>query len=176
MMDSEWRPRRSDAALTPLEINQLRMTPRVMYHDMVKIHNSKITFHTESSQAALGRKHNDTVVKTWYRDSNDRELVAYGIIQRIFTHSMFQGGPTDVLIECNWFENIPEEEQAGNTWLPQVRKNPDLAFNVSKRYTFLRQCAGYNIMVAPHDPWEPECNVYDVIDRWRTYQDHSKHS
>ena len=55
----------------------------------------------------------------------------------------------------------------------QVRFAPDNNMNNRSRYVFLRQCAAYNIMIAPHDPWDKDCVIYDVLDRWRKYEDHA---
>ena len=101
------------------------------------------------------------------------EKSIYGIIQKLFTHRLHPGGPKDVVVECEWLENIPDDEQGEDAFLPQIRFNPVSNFNLRSRFVFLRQCAGYNIMIAPHDPWDVNCGVYDVIDRWRTYEDHS---
>ena len=91
----------------------------------------------------------------------------------LFTHSLYSGGPKDVIAECEWLENVPVNEQGEDAFLPRVRFAPDSNFNLRSRFVFLRQCAGYNIMLAPHDPWDNSNGVYDVIDRWRTHADHS---
>ena len=110
-------------------------------------------------------------MKTWYLSDDGTEKVAYGIIKKIFSHSLYSGGPKDILIECEWLDPIPSDESA---YLPQVKRNPESLFNRNCRYTFLRQVAAYNILFLIEDPWDPDCQIYNVIDRWRTYEDHSQ--
>ena len=132
--------------------------------------NDKVKFRTEPSQRRY--KCDDSVLKTWSKNDQGEEYVEYGIIKQIFTHSMFPDGPKDVFAECDWLINVPDD---GVSWLPQVRKDPMRLSNANQRQRviLLRQCASYNIMVAPHDPWDANCDVFDVLDRHRTYEDHS---
>ena len=87
---------------------------------------------------------------------------------------MFPGSQIEVFVEVEWLETITGDEgDQTQVYLPQVRRNPNSAFNTRSRWIPLKQCASYNIMITPHDPWDVDCTVYDVIDRWRTYEDHS---
>ena len=110
-----------------------------------------------------------------YHDADDggKEKPMYGVIHSIFTHCLYPGGPREVVLECEWLQTVLDQEQGNDVYLPQVRFNPDSNFNQRARLVLLRQCAAYNIMIAPHDPWDEQCTVYDVLDRWRTYEDHS---
>ena len=76
------------------------------------------------------------------------EKSIYGIIKKFFTHRLHPGGSKDVVAECEWLENFPDDEQGDDDFLPQV-------------------------MLVPHNPWDVDCVVYDVVDRWCTYEDHS---
>ena len=150
------------------------MTTSVNNHEFVRTGPSgKVRFMARPSQKGV---HDDSVVKTWYWEESDgTQQKAYGIIQNMFTHALYPGGPCDVVIECEWLELLGEDERAADGHLPQVRHNPASNFNLRARYTFLRQCTNYNIVLLPHDPWDEQCSVYDVVDRWRTYEDHSNH-
>jgi hypothetical protein len=173
MQDPEWRPQRG-TALSSTEILCLAMTKKIIVHKSVRVEN--VEFHTQSSQR--GRVHDDSVVKSWFLDPDTgEEVVAYGIIKRIFEHQMYFAGPKDVILECEWLDSVPDlnDNEEGSSFLPRVRRNPDSNFNRRSRFTFLRKCAGYNIMLAKSDPWNAECDLLDVIDSWRKYQDHSEH-
>jgi hypothetical protein len=187
MLDRDWRPSRGPP-LTDLLLSWLRMGTNVKFYEKVEVNG--VSFRTHASQSNFSN--DDSVIKTWYIDivSGD-ELPAYGIIQRIFTHSMFSGmalvfvlkltntphtrlgGPSDVIIECEWLELIPDDEQGDDVWLPQVRKNQGSNFNIRCRYTFLRLCATYNILIAPHDPCVGVCFVFFVVYRHRKFVDNS---
>ena len=165
MFDPLWVPR-TGPALSTEESKFLQMRPEVeFYRHVCTGPSGKVRF-----QPYRGGVHDDSIIKTWYLEDGQQH-VAYGQILKIFTHSMFPGGPKDVVVECEWFDPVPDNDEA---CLPQVRRNSNSAFNQSARFTFLRQCAAYNIMIAPHDPWEAKCDIYDVIDRWRTYEDHTQ--
>lgn len=170
-MNAEWRPR--NQIQTPLSAREqefLQMKSKAEFFNYAKY--GKIEFHTESSQAK--NKHDDTVIKTWYNDEDGTTKAAYGIIQKMFKHSMYPGGDIQVMIEVEWLEDIALNEEEKRTKLPRVRRNPSSNFNRFSRITALSLCAGYNIMIAPHNPMEiGPCNTYDVIDRWRMYHDHS---
>ena len=165
MLAPDWRPRSRGAPLTEVEKSWLFMRPEVTLHNIV--HVNKVQFRTRASQQH--NRHDDTVIKTWYVEDGV-ETTVYGIIQTIITHSMYSGGPSEVFVEVEWLEPVLVDDEA---FLPQVRHNPDSPFNLRARWTLLKQCAAYNIMLAPHNPWDGACGVYDVIDRWRTYEDHS---
>lgn len=165
MLDPEWRPR-TGPSLNQAELDFMLMTPAVQFYRHVCTGpGDKVRF-----AAKKGGVHDDSIVKTWYLD-NGEEHVAYGQIQRVFTHSIYPGGRKEVVVECEWLEPVLDE--SGKSFLPLVRRNPDYAFNKCARFTFLRQCAAYNIMIVPHDPWDQSCELFDVVDRWRTYEDHS---
>ena len=172
MNEPGWRPR-GGVDLTDMEVKYLSMTPAVTFYTRITV--NKVQFRPRGSQQKFRK--DDSVIQTWYHDADvgGVETTIYGIINKIFTHSLYPGGPQDVLLECEWLENVPEDDQGGEVgvYLPQVRANPDSPLNQCARYVFLKQCAAYNIMLAPHNPWDDKCDVYDVIDRWRTYEDHS---
>ena len=46
-------------------------------------------------------------------------LISYGVIQRMFLHSL-GGGPEEVIVECDWYECIGTNPR---THLPQIRRN-----------------------------------------------------
>ena len=48
-------------------------------------------------------------------------------------------------------------------FLPQVRKNPESNFNKRSRFVFLEDCAPWNILLLPHDPSDPACEVFDLL-------------
>ena len=155
-----------------MEIKFLDMPTCAVFFEQVAY--GKIEFHTESSQLNTG--HDDSVVKTWYNDPDlGEEKACYGIIQNIIKHQFFVGGPVKIMVECEWLEEIDVGEE-NPTGLLRVRRNPNSTFNRLCRFTALDQCANYNIFIGRHNPWaHPDCelyNEYDVIDRWRTYEDH----
>lgn len=170
MDDPDWRPTRR--RLSDEEAKMMKMTSACEYFKGIQV-NGKFNFRTKSSQ--LGKANDDSIVKTWYHDADDggKEKPMYGVIQSIFTHCLYPGGPREVVLECEWLQTVLDQEQGNDVYLPQVRFNPDSNFNQRARLVLLRQCAAYNIMIAPHDPWDEQCTVYDVLDRWRTYEDHS---
>ena len=167
-------PFRGRRQLTDQEVCYLQMQSPAEFCRQVSF--GKIRFRTESSQ--LGLKHDDSIVKTWYHDENNeqRVRVCYGIIQEICKHQMYPGGPTQIMLKCEWLEEIDVPEEEDRTKLPRVRRNPDSNFNRYSQFTALAQCAGYNIMLARHNPWSDpaseEYNQFDVIDRWRLYENH----
>ena len=87
--------------------------------------------------------HDDTVVKTWYLDGDNGgvETAIYGVIKRVFTHCLYPGGNRDVVLECEWLETVPDEDQADDVYLPQVKFNPESNLNRRARLVFLRQRA-----------------------------------
>ena len=101
-----------------------------------------------------GRKHDDSIVKTWYNDADHGMTVIYGVIETIVAHSLYPGGPRDIFLECEWLETVPENEQDDNVFMPQIRFNPSSHFNQRARFVPLQHCAAYNIMIARHDPWD----------------------
>ena len=76
-----------------------------------------------------------------------------------------------MVLECEWLDNIPArgDDADNGIFLPQVRKNPESNFNKRSRFVFLEDCAPWNILLLPHDPSDPACDVFDVIDRERRY-------
>ena len=167
LLDPDWRPR-NGPSLTSDEILYLTMRPEITSYTLVYV--NRVQFRCRSSQ--MNFRKDDSVIKTWYHDSSQggAEVTIYGVIDKMFTHSLYPGGPVDVILQVEWLEPV---DDGHDHFLPQVRFNPESQFNQRARFVFLRQCAAYNIMIAPHDPWDPENDVYDVIDRWRTYEDHS---
>ena len=96
---------------------------------------------------------------------------AFASITRIFVHSMYPGGPSKVVVEGLWYENVGTCPIAGTTL---VRENKNTPFNKCSRFTFLETCYQIPVAVWPYDPHgklhpEDERRLYfDIIDRNQT--------
>jgi hypothetical protein len=165
MHDPDWSPARGQP-LTSREKLYMKMSRWVTDYDCVEVQN--IRFSTSSYQREL--RTDDTGIKTWFLDEDNDEQVAYGTIQRIFTHQAYDRGRKEVMLEVEWFDIVESDLH-----LPTVQKNPESVANVRQRYVPLSKCANYNILFLPADPWAESNSLFCVIDRWRTYQDHAEH-
>lgn len=106
----------------------------------------------------VGRR-GDTVMKS-----------GYGQIKKMFVHSLYPGGPSQVVVDVDWFDNKGTHEISK---LPLVAKtnNDPTAFS---RLTFLRECYPRPLALWPNDPLDdldaddPAKLYFRVIDRNET--------
>ena len=67
-----------------------------------------------------------------------------------------------ILIDAEWLDDL---EQNSETGLPQVQRNRRSNFNQRCRFTFLKECAPYNVVMLSQNPFEANYDVFAVIDR-----------
>ena len=129
------------------------------------LNGNTVLFRTKASQDVRDppNKNCNYCVKTSFHGIGD----VFGWILRMFNHTMHVGGPTRVIVECEWFTS------AGTKWLPQVKHDPDSYINRDCRFVFLEECAVYNTLILSHNPKVPNYDVFDVIDRHTIYADPS---
>lgn len=96
---------------------------------------------------------------TLYRRAEDgKETVAYGVIKEMFSHSF---GPEPdaekyVIISADWYEHVSTNPING---LPQVRYQNN--FDACS-LAFLEDCIPDNCCFFRFNPWDPDCDLYDV--------------
>ena len=117
-------------------------------------------FRTFSSQD--GKRMDNSVIMTNYITSeNNQVAIAYGIIQRMFTHRFWpqDDAPTKVVALADWYEQ--EGTNPVNT-LPIVRYNANFS---SCSLVFLEDCLPENSSLFPTDPFSDVhgTDTYDVI-------------
>ena len=78
---------------------------------------------------------------------------------------MYPGGPTFVLVGCEWAEVVKSQNKAG---LVVVRSNPEaMLFNASAKFARLNYCVPYNIALLPTDIERRDCKEFCVVDCFR---------
>ena len=170
-MNPDWRPE-DGPTLTEVELLYLTMSPIAISYKGATV-NGKNEYRTVSSQSNDEKelKNNNSVVKTWSRGPHGGEVTWYGTITAMYDHGLYPGGPRHTIVECEWYDTIPPNDNDPKVYLPQVQKNPQSDINRTSRVAFLNACAHYNIFLGVHDPNDANCDVYDVVDRYRIYED-----
>jgi hypothetical protein len=102
------------------------------------------------------------------READGEKTRAYATITRLFFHELYPGGTKLIVAECQWHESLPDNVV---TKSPQVRLNPDHAFNRACRFTFLKTCCAIPIALLPHDPTGLESGVFDVFDKNLSFEE-----
>lgn len=99
------------------------------------------------------------VMMNYISSETGNVVTAYGKIQRMFVHRMFDDESADskVVIQADWYEHVGTNPVNG---LPQVQFNPN--FNACS-LAFLDQCIPQNFMFGKSDPWNPNCDLFVVI-------------
>lgn len=95
------------------------------------------------------------------RSSNTKISSAYGIIERLFSHEMYPGGPTHVVVEAVWYA---DKGVNAISKLPLVQQSADLLFPNS-RLSFLKECYPRPLAFWPNDP----LHLLHADDERRTY-------
>jgi hypothetical protein len=63
------------------------------------------------------------------------------------------------------------DEDDDTSMLPQARRNIQSPLNATDSFVFLDECEGYNIMLCPHDPTDPDCDLFDIVDRHMVFNE-----
>jgi len=128
-----WAP--NGEPLTVKQTAYLAMVPRAFFMKgaYVTLNGNTVLFRTKASQDSRDppNKNCNYCVKTSFHGIGD----VFGWILRMFNHTMHVGGPTRVIVECEWFTS------AGTKWLPQVKHDPDSYLNRDCRFVFLEVCS-----------------------------------
>lgn len=97
-----------------------------------------------------------------------RAQKGFAQIKRMFVHESYPGGPSRVVVDGEWLQNMGMCEVAGTTL---VKRNTNHPFNHSSRFVFLDNCYNRPVALWPHDPFDglgeghPRKECFDVIDR-----------
>ena len=123
--------------LSPEELNFQKMTNTITEGSRVEYAGQPL----RTMQSEEGNKNVDRFIRLDYeeqigRSSNSRQVRSYGQIKRLFSHEMFPGGPTQVVVEAEWYADKGENAISK---LPMVQKSEVLLFPQS-RLTFLKEC------------------------------------
>jgi hypothetical protein len=122
-----------------------------------------------------GNKHVDSFIRLDFkeqigRSSRTRTRPSYGQIKHLFSHEMYPGGPTHVVVEAEWFDDKGFNEVSK---LPMVQKSDRLLFDGS-RLAFLKECYPRPLAFWPNDPLrllaadDERRTFFQVIDRNET--------
>ena len=126
-------------------------------------------FRTQASQENLRTDNSKVRYEYLARDTNGRERrwKAYGVIQRIFKHEMYPGGPVICLLECNWYPRVDLDAKSFNILVgSQPAPGAD-----GDRFVNVQNCYQLPIVLWPHDPLglcsidDPRRDLLEVIDR-----------
>jgi hypothetical protein len=94
----------------------------------------------------------------------------YGQIKNLFEHSLYNGGPSHIVADVDWYDNQGTHALSGLPLVSKTNDNPG-AFN---KLTFMRECYPRPLAMWPHDPFnelsalDPAKNYFRVIDRNET--------
>lgn len=152
-----WRPRRG-RTMTEEEEKWLQMTPVVSKFKKAVI-KGKYEFRTMQSERFL--KTSNCVVKEWYQELEDGLSKGFGMIEDMFIHQAYPGGPQVHFVKAEWLDTLQELSCTG---LTQVQRNPNNNFNLNSCLTSLDLIVPYNIALLPQSLDDPDCNVFAVID------------
>jgi hypothetical protein len=160
-LDPDYFNRGRGRPLTDLESNFLKMTPTVYSVISATMNNIPFTTSTRANKLAT----EDSVVKIYFTELEEDgggKTAAYARISRLLIHAMFPGGPSEVIVDGEWFDVLPEKSDMGHTL---VRPNPNNSFNTNCRFVSLDACEPYNVALLPLTPGDVSCNTFCVIDK-----------
>jgi hypothetical protein len=93
---------------------------------------------------------------------------SFARITRIFEHTMFPGGPTELFVQGAWYKDEGICPIAGTRL---VSEDPNHHYTCESKFVPLRLCYQQPVAVWPYDPHEilpaidPRSKFFDVIDR-----------
>jgi hypothetical protein len=93
---------------------------------------------------------------------------SFARVKRIFKHTMFPGGPTNIFVQGEWYKDEGVCPIAG-THL--VSPHPEHHFTHESKFSLLSQCYQQPVALWPFDPLkklptlDARRNFFDVIDR-----------
>jgi hypothetical protein len=93
---------------------------------------------------------------------------AYARVKRIFTHTMFPGGPATIFVQGDWYKDEGVCAVAGTQLVSFYPAHP---FNRDSKFIPLNECYQQPVALWPHDPLkemdadDPKKTFFDVIDR-----------
>jgi hypothetical protein len=106
---------------------------------------------------------NACIMREYNRQEGQRvtKETAYGRIKRMFLHKLAPGTEAQVVVECDWYEEMKHPHPVSK--LPQVKLNPHFD---ACRFELLKNCLPENLVYWKTDPWseEPdEDQMYSVV-------------
>jgi hypothetical protein len=119
----------------------------------------RLDFHTRASSTARTKEGMAIVLKS-----------CYGQIERLFTHSLYPGGPSHVVASVDWYDSKGTHALSK---LPLVAKTTDDE-DAFGRMTFVKECYPRPLAIWPNDPLDdldpddPAKEYFRVIDRNET--------
>ena len=94
----------------------------------------------------------------------------YGQIKRLFSHSLYPGGPSNIVLDVDWYDN---KGTHAISKCPLVSKTNDDPASFT-RLAFLKECYPRPLALWPNDPFnqldeeDPASYYFQVIDRNET--------
>ena len=126
---------------------------------------NNVLFRTSASQERT-RSSNSVAKSVFDGDGRGDQMQCYGWIKKMFYHQIYPGGSRRVVVKCEWLDNVDSNDADDDTsMLPQARRNSQSPLNSTDPFVFLDECEGHNIMLCSHDPTDPNCDLFDIIDR-----------
>jgi hypothetical protein len=113
---------------------------------------------------------NDIAVRTSFDEADGGNQVRYGLVQSIFKHALFPGGPEDVFVQCEWMDpyNGGVENSHG---VRELLRNKASRFNRIHKVVRLLDCAPYNVALLSQQPWDAGCTRFGIVDRGARFGD-----
>jgi hypothetical protein len=113
----------------------------------------------------------NSIFRMDYKDGAQRAVAirtSFARIKRIFKHTMFPGGPTEIFVQGAWYKNEGVCPIAGTQL---VSSHPTHHFTLQSKFTTLVSCYQQPVALWPYDPQgllppeDPRSAFFDVIDR-----------
>jgi hypothetical protein len=159
--DSAAAARHYYARFTNDDAKFLQMNSQVLYTDFATLNSAR--FRPARTQHALTT--DDSAIKGWYVDGNSDAPFSpcFGWIQRMFRHSLYPGGPEQMVVEAEWLNMLPPNASGLPTGVRVLDRDDDDPG--PPRFIFLKECTPYNIALLPSHPEVQASLEYRVIDR-----------
>lgn len=102
---------------------------------------------------------NSCVICEYFNAETDQVDISYGRIKIIFTHSLWpgDGAPTEVWVDCNWYEKVGTEPTTG---LTRIRRNHNFD---SARITLATHVLPISCAFWKEKPFDQTCDTFLVI-------------
>ena len=100
---------------------------------------------------------NSCVLAEYVSAETGQLTIAYGRIQLIFEHELYEGGPKAIFIDCKWYETVGVEPITG---LTRIRRN--------RNFDSARLCRADHVLPVncafwKEDPFNSACDTFLVI-------------
>ena len=160
----QWRPTRG-RELTDEEKQMVDMKPNVQRFSKAVL-RGKNEFRTMRSEAR--NKTCNSVIKEWYHEREGGLGKGYAMIEDMFVHQMYEGGPSRHFVQGKWLDEVIDAQTSLQkltpAGLPLLRHNPNNNFNKHSCFALLENIVPYNIALLPNDLDVPDGDVFVVID------------